>query len=133
MQIRFDPSIPIYLQIIDEIKRLVATGGLVSGDKLPSQRDLATRLHVNPNTVQRAYREMELEGLVETLRGQGTFIRQDSDVVEGLREEILSNLVEDFISAMKALGCSKKNIVQLIEIRLAEMEEDLTSKEEQNE
>lgn len=118
LRIDFDPSVPIYLQIIDEIKRQIATGALAAGDKLPSQRDLAADLHVNANTVQRAYREMELEGLVETLRGQGTFICRDPDLVERTRTEMLTKLVEDFIRSMCALGCSEENILAMVRMEL---------------
>ncbi|NLJ75156.1 MAG: GntR family transcriptional regulator [Firmicutes bacterium] len=114
MEINFDQSIPIYLQIIDEIKRLVATGTLQPGDKLPSQRDLAAELKVNANTVQRAYREMELLGLVETLRGQGTFVCDDHQIVESTRKEMLTNLVNDFLQSMRSLGCSEQEILKRV-------------------
>lgn len=65
---------PIYVQIMDEVRRGVATGALASDDPLPSVRQLATSLRVNPNTVAQAYRELEREGLVYVQRGQGTFI-----------------------------------------------------------
>ena len=123
MRIDFDPAVPIYLQIIDEIKRQVATGVLAAGDKLPSQRDLAAELHVNANTVQRAYREMEAEGLVETLRGQGTFICQDPNVVEKTRGEMINKLVADFIRSMRSLGCSDDSILALIKLGLGKNEE----------
>jgi GntR family transcriptional regulator len=114
LEINFDQSIPIYLQIIDEIKRLVATGTLQPGDKLPSQRDLAAELKVNANTVQRAYREMELLGLVETLRGQGTFVCDDHQIVESTRKEMLTNLVNDFLQSMRSLGCSEQEILKRV-------------------
>ncbi|MGI6102343.1 MAG: GntR family transcriptional regulator, partial [Bacillota bacterium] len=69
MRIRVDVSRPIYQQMIDEVKRAIARGELKPGDKLPSHRDMAQEIRVNPNTVQRAYREMEQGGLVQTLRG----------------------------------------------------------------
>ena len=104
MNIDFSTSIPIYLQIIEEFKRQIATGALKPGDKVPSQRELAAQLKVNANTVQRAYREMEILGLVETLRGQGTFIRQVQEIVEETRSEMLTDLVDDFVRSMQALG-----------------------------
>jgi len=119
LKIEFDPARPIYLQIIDEVKRQIAAGILKPGDKMPSQRDLAVQLQVNANTVQRAYREMELLGLVETLRGQGTFIRQDESIVEGTRVEMVSQLLEDFISAMHSLGYGEEAIVELVQAYLS--------------
>lgn len=126
MNIDFSTSIPIYLQIIEEFKRQIATGVLKPGDKVPSQRDLATKLKVNANTVQRAYREMELLGLVETLRGQGTFICQTQEIVEETRTEMLTNLVDDFVKAMQALGFGEQDILEIVKTRFTE----LKSKEE---
>jgi len=122
LHIEFDPSVPIYLQIVEEIKRLVATGKLKAGDKLPSQRELAAMLRVNTNTVQHAYREMELEGFVETLRGQGTFIRQDAQVVEKMRTEMIQRLVEDFVRSMLVLGCSEQSILELVKANLSNLQ-----------
>ena len=110
----FTTSIPIYLQIMDEIKRHIATGVLKPGDKLPSQRELAAQLKVNANTVQRAYREMEMLGLVETLRGQGTFVRRSQAIVEETRRELLSRLVDDFVCAMRSLGFDRGEALELV-------------------
>lgn len=124
MDLDFSTSTPIYLQIIEEFKRQIATGLLKPGDKLPSQRDLAADLKVNANTVQRAYREMEILGLVETQRGQGTFVRQTEQIVEGTRTEMLSKIVEDFVAAMLSLGLTKGEALQLVQARFEEMEEE---------
>lgn len=120
MPIDFSTSIPIYLQIIDEFKRQIATGELKPGDKIPSQRDLAAQIKVNANTVQRAYREMEILGLVETLRGQGTFICQNEEIVEETRTEMLTNLVDDFIKAMQALGLGEQATLEIVKARFQE-------------
>jgi len=122
LDLEFSTSIPIYLQIIEEFKRQIATGQLRPGDKLPSQRDLAAQLKVNANTVQRAYREMEILGLVETLRGQGTFVRQTEEIVEGTREEMLTNLVDDFVAAMQSLGLTMADTLELVKTRFRERE-----------
>ncbi len=122
MDLDFSTSIPIYLQIIAEFKRQIATGLLKPGDKLPSQRDLAAQLRVNANTVQRAYREMEILGLVETLRGQGTFVRQTEEIVEGTRDEMLTKLVDDFVAAMLSLGLTMGDTLELVKSRFRELE-----------
>ncbi len=126
MYIIFDQSTPIYIQIIEEFKRLLAIGSISPGDKLPSQRDLAAKLHVNVNTVQRAYREMEQDGVVETLRGHGTFVCQNVDIVNRIRAEMLDNQVSNFVSAMLALGCSEATIINLVKKQLSrgEIKED---------
>lgn len=113
MQLRFDPERPIYQQIIDEFKRAVARGELVPGDRIPSQRDLATEARVNPNTVQRAYREMEWMGLVETLRGQGTFVAQAPELLASLREDMARAAVDRFVQDMAALGFASDAILNM--------------------
>lgn len=120
MDIDFSTSIPIYLQIISEFKRQIAIGQLKPGDRLPSQRDLATELKVNANTVQRAYREMELLGLVETLRGQGTFVCRGEGVVEETRRELLDSLVAEFVAAMRSLGLGGQEALELVRKGFAE-------------
>ena len=79
VEIRADDARPIYVQIMDEVRRSIVAGGLDGDDPLPSVRDLASRLQVNPNTVSRAYRELEREGLVYVRRGRGTFVSPDAD------------------------------------------------------
>lgn len=114
LKIEFDKAQPIYLQIIDQIKKALARGSLNPGDKLPSQRELALTLGVNPNTIQRVYREMEQMGLTETLRGQGTYIKQGDDLVKMVRSEMVNTVAENFINEMLALGCSKEEIMTLV-------------------
>ena len=120
LKVEFDQSRPIYLQIIEDIKRQIATGVVKPGDKLPSQRDLAVQLQVNANTVQRAYREMELLGIVETLRGQGTFVRAERSIVEETRGDMVSTLVEEFVTAMQALGYDAEAILLHVRQTLAD-------------
>jgi len=107
---------------MDEFRRQIATGLLRPGDKVPSQRDLAAEIKVNANTVQRAYREMEILGLVETLRGQGTFVCQGQGIVEETREEMLTNLVDDFVRAMQALGLNEETTLDVVKRRFSEVQ-----------
>ena len=100
----FDATRPIYLQIIELYKRALLTGELKSGDKILSQRNYAEQYKVNPNTVQRAYREMEALGLVETLRGQGTFVTVTKKQLHTMKEETAENALHSFIYEMKTLG-----------------------------
>jgi GntR family transcriptional regulator len=114
VKLNFDSTRPIYMQIIDEIKRAVARNLLVSGEKLPSQRELAEAARVNPNTVQRAYREMEAMGLVETRRGEGTFIRDDKNLLASLRGEMAQVAVDNFVRQVLALGLTEAEVVKLV-------------------
>lgn len=79
VQIRADDDRPIYVQIMDEIRRAIVVGGLDGDEPLPSVRQLASSLQVNPNTVSRAYRELERDGIVYVRRGRGTFVSPDAD------------------------------------------------------
>ncbi|HZK56907.1 MAG TPA: GntR family transcriptional regulator [Clostridia bacterium] len=121
----FDNSKPIYLQIVDKIKGQLIRNELNIGDKIPSQRELAQRLKVNPNTVQRAYNEMEIMGMVETLRGQGTFICKKPEMLKEIKEEMLENIMGRFFHDIKSLGYEDEEIVDLIDrwqIKLGEGE-----------
>jgi GntR family transcriptional regulator len=120
MKINFDASIPIYQQIIDQVRKAVARGELKPGTKLPSQRELARSLQVNPNTVQRAYREMEQAQLVETLRGQGTFIRDNPSLFKGIQRQMAQELLDNFLREMRSIGFTHEEILELIKKELRE-------------
>ncbi|MCF8008901.1 MAG: GntR family transcriptional regulator [Halanaerobiales bacterium] len=113
MNIDYNASKPIYEQVIDEIKREIARGELKPGQKLPSQRELAKEIQVNPNTVQRAYREMEILNLVETKRGKGTFIKDDDKVINEINDQMAKAAVEKFIEDMLSIGFEKAEIINL--------------------
>ena len=80
-------GIPIYRQIIEQIKFAIAGGRLVTGQQLPTVRQLAVDLSINPNTVIRAYRELEIEGLLETQQGSGTFVSQKNPEIDRLEKK----------------------------------------------
>lgn len=118
MQINFDTSKPIYKQIVAEIKRSLVRGDLEPGSKLPSQRELAKQLKVNHNTIQRAYREMEGDDLVKTVRGMGTYLSEDSELVSKLREDMAEKYIERFIDEMYSLGMTGEKILELVESKV---------------
>lgn len=120
---QFDNSRPIYLQIIESIKKQLARGELQPGQKLPSQREMAAELQVNPNTVQRAYREMETMGLLETLRGQGTFISNRHGLLPEIKAELAGGILNRFIVEMRSLGLSTVEIRNLVNQALDQEEE----------
>ncbi|PLS15613.1 GntR family transcriptional regulator [Bacillus sp. M6-12] len=119
----FNSSKPIYLQVADKIYSAIVRGEIKSGEKLPSVRDTAVQMGVNPNTIQRTYAEMEREGVVETKRGQGTFVRENSDVVIALRNRIKSDIIQNFVQSMQEIGLSKEEMVQGVRQFLGEGEE----------
>jgi GntR family transcriptional regulator len=98
-------GVPFYRQIIDQIKSAIATGAVEPGDRLPTVRQLAVDLSINPNTVSRAYTELELTGLVETQMGSGTFVGQlgvERNDVE--RRRLLDQLCQEFLSKASTHG-----------------------------
>ncbi|HMA58984.1 MAG TPA: GntR family transcriptional regulator [Halanaerobiales bacterium] len=114
MNIDFNASKPIYEQVIEEIKKQIARGEISPGDKLPSQRELAKDIQVNPNTIQRAYREMEILDLVETKRGRGTFIKDDDKVIKEINKQMAQSAVQNFIDEMVSIGFEKQEIIDLL-------------------
>jgi GntR family transcriptional regulator len=86
-----DPR-PIYEQVKDSLRRLVLSGALPPGEKLPSVRELATSLTINPNTIQRAYRELEAEGYIVSVPGRGSFVREEGSTFSARRAELLKTL-----------------------------------------
>ncbi|NLM97556.1 MAG: GntR family transcriptional regulator [Halanaerobiaceae bacterium] len=120
----FDAANPIYEQIIEEIKKMIVRGELNPGDKLPSQRDMAKYIEVNPNTIQRAYREMELLDLIETRRGKGTFVKEDDSMVITIRNDMARDAVSKFISEMKSLGYTGKEIIEYVKGEIEKKEEE---------
>ncbi len=122
LAINYDTTRPIYEQIIDYILKKLASGEFSAGSKLPSQREMAKVLSVNPNTVQRAYREMEIKDLVETRRGLGTFVTESEDKIEEIRVEMAEELVENFIEEARALGFTEKEIEKMLAEKFKEFE-----------
>jgi GntR family transcriptional regulator len=108
-------GVPVYRQIIDQVLGGVATGTLRPGDQLPTVRQVAVDLAINPNTVQRSYRELEIRGLLETQQGTGTFISQQKikrDEAERRRQ--LSQLAADFIARAGAAGFNIEELLEAI-------------------
>jgi GntR family transcriptional regulator len=106
-------GVPVYRQIIDQVRAGVASGTLTAGDQLPTVRQLAVDLAINPNTVLRAYRELELGGLLETQQGTGTFITQKKvkrDEAERARQ--LSQLAGEFLSRAGAAGFTAEELLE---------------------
>jgi GntR family transcriptional regulator len=113
--VEFNASQPIYKQIINDYKKRLIRGELKPGDKIPSQREYAEKARVNPNTVQRAYREMESMNMVETVRGQGTFVCISSNRLDEIKMEMAVGLIDHFISEMESLGYSFEVMLTLLE------------------
>ena len=114
----FNNNLPIYLQVINQIKKDMIQGRLPMGEKLPSTRELAVQYQINPNTAVRVYKEMEQLGMCFTKRGLGTFVTEDVEVITKMKEEMAEELLESFVQEMSDLGFSKEELITIIEKRL---------------
>jgi DNA-binding transcriptional regulator YhcF (GntR family) len=115
MGIDFLPDKPIYQQLIERISGDIIRGALKPGGKLPSVREYAVKAGVNANTVQRVYRELELLGITETKRGQGTFVTEDEERLAALRTTMKEDLVSSFIRNAGALGFNRAEMLTALE------------------
>lgn len=114
---RLDPrsGVPVYRQLIDQVQAAIAMGTLSVGDQLPTVRQVAVSLAINPNTVLRAYREMEIRGTLDTQQGTGTFIAERNvEYSKGERERQLGQLAGEFVSRAGAAGFNVKELIQAL-------------------
>jgi len=105
---------PIYRQIVRQVREAVASGRLASGDRLPSQRELALRLVIAPLTVKKAYDELERDGLIRTARGQGTFVADVAEQSTRERVEALRGLVRKLVHEARLSGLSEDELLGLV-------------------
>lgn len=113
-------SVAVYVQIENHVQFAIASGRLKPGDQLPSVRELSERLNVNPNTVAKAYRDLEVMGLLYTRRGMGVFVNKniESKCGEECRRRIIARLHE-VIAEAKAAGMTKRDILSIAEASIA--------------
>ncbi|MFC3746686.1 GntR family transcriptional regulator [Paenibacillus sp. GCM10012306] len=114
MTIEFDNNLPIYIQIMNYIKGEIVTGKLKPGDKIPSVRELASELQINPNTVQRTFQELERETIVETRRGMGRYVTSEEGKIMTIKKEMAKDVLDRFIRGMRELGFQGEDIVAAV-------------------
>jgi GntR family transcriptional regulator len=119
-EFRLDPAsgVPVYRQLIDQVTGGMASGTLTGGDQLPTVRQVAVDLSINPNTVVRAYRELEIRGVLETQQGTGTFVshrKVKRDEVE--RERQLNQIVSEFVARAGAAGFTVEDLLEQLHDR----------------
>ena len=110
----FDPMTPIWAQVATHLKQRIVTGELPPGSKLPGGRDLALEYGINPNTAARVYQELEKAGLCGTRRGMGTFVTEDTQRIQALREEIMQEAIHQFLQRMENLGVSSAEAAEMV-------------------
>ena len=120
-------GVPVYRQLIDQVQAAVASGVLASGDQLPTVRQVAVDLAINPNPVSRAYREMEIRGMLDTQQGTGTFVADRKvEYSKDERERMLGQLVGEFVSRAGAAGFTLKQLMKAL--KELQPDEDLNRK-----
>lgn len=110
----FNANAPIYLQVVEDIKIKIMNGTLRPGDKISSVRELALELEVNPNTIQRAFSELEREGFICTERAVGRFVADNLQLINECKQKQIRDNVHVFIEQMQILGVSKEDIVKYL-------------------
>ena len=115
MEWQFRNDQPIYTQLTEQLTQGIIAGAFRPGERLPSVRDLALEAGVNPNTVQRALAELERDGLVYSQRTAGRFVTEDEEMIKQAKFRLADQCVAEFLSAMKKLGCSREEVIALLE------------------
>ena len=111
-------GVPFYRQIIDQVQFAIANGTLASGDRLPTVRQLAVELKINPNTVARAYQELEIRGVVNTQMGTGTFIGNEKVEISALeRKRMLDQICTELLSRASSYGLTVSEVVEALRER----------------
>ncbi|HZD77348.1 MAG TPA: GntR family transcriptional regulator [Acidobacteriaceae bacterium] len=114
-RLNLESGVPVYRQIMDQVRAGMASGSLRAGDQLPTVRQLAVDLAINPNTVARAYRELELGGLLDTHQGTGSFISaQKIRRADAERERQLTQIVGDCVARAGAMGFTVEDVVEFL-------------------
>lgn len=124
MNVKFNNRDPVYLQVIRNFKEKIANGELVPGDEIPSRRELANMLKINPNTAQRAYKEMEEQGLIHTEKNHPSKITTDMKILGMVREELLVEAVDTFVASVRSINVPVDELLNLVKTKYAENKDD---------
>lgn len=114
MEVNFDNNTPIYMQLVDYFKVYIISGKVKPGEKLPSVRDLATDIKVNPNTMQKALVELESINLVYTERTNGKYVTKDENVIKELKDFYAKEKAKEFYKNMQEVGFNKNQILKYL-------------------
>lgn len=123
VDVKFNNRDPVYVQVIRLFKEQIAKGFFVPGQEIPSRRELANQFKINPNTVQRAYKEMEEQQLIYTEGNMPSCITKDETVLKSVREELISEAVQVFISSIKSINAPLPEVMELVQKKYEEAEE----------
>ena len=111
----FDNERPIYIQLVEMLRKEIVSGKLKTGERLPSVRELALTAKVNPNTMQKALVELENEGLVYTERTNGKFVTQDNKLIEKIKKELAKEKVNNYLNDTKNIGITYEESITYLQ------------------
>ena len=120
MEWNFRADLPIYSQLVAQIKLAIVSGVYLPGERLAPVRELAMDAGVNPNTMQRALQELEREGMVYSQRTSGRFVTEDTKVIESAKKQLAADQIKDFLEQMGRLGYPKEEILSLLKASIEE-------------
>lgn len=115
MNFNFDNNLPIYIQLVDQVKMEIISGKLSPGERLLSVRELALKAKVNPNTMQKALTELERRNLIYTERTNGKYVTIDNNLIKKYKEEYAQNLANHYFSSMENIGFSKSETIKYLQ------------------
>ncbi|MEK4426207.1 GntR family transcriptional regulator [Solibacillus sp. FSL K6-1523] len=115
MDVKFNNRDPVYVQVIRHFKEQIAKGFYEAGQEIPSRRELANLLKINPNTAQRAYKEMEEQRLIYTEGNLPSCITKDGEVLKNVREELIVEAVDLFVSSIKSINVPLSEVLDLVQ------------------
>lgn len=119
-EVVFNNRDPVYLQVVRHFKEQIATGRLEAGQVIPSRRELAALLKINPNTAQKAYKEMEEQKLIVTEGNSPSRITHDKDVLRTIRSELLGDAVDAFVASVRKIDVPVEELLDLIKRKYVE-------------
>lgn len=117
MEFIFDNERPIYIQLVEQIRFEIISGRLTKGEKIPSVRELALKVKVNPNTVQKALAQLERDNLIYTERTNGKYVTEDENVIQKFKADVINDKVGGFVADMKNIGISSTEIIEYLQNR----------------
>jgi GntR family transcriptional regulator len=123
MNVNFNNRDPVYLQIVRYFKEQIAIGALEPGEEIPSRRELANKMKVNPNTAQRAYKEMEEQGLIYTEKNYPSKITTDQKILGNVREELLIEAVDQFVTSVRSINAPVEELLDLVRTKYTASDE----------
>ena len=115
MNFIFDNDRPIYIQLVEQLKEYIVAGKFKAGEKLPSVREFAMQIKVNPNTVQKALAEIENQKLIYTERTNGKFVTENEELIENVKKELANQKVQKYFQDMHKLGIDKEKAITYLQ------------------